>query len=68
MKGSVKWFDKKKGYGFITPVGGGKDIFVHRSNIVMEGYRTLTEADVVEYESENSEKGPKAVNVTKLQQ
>ena len=66
MKGIVKWFDPKKGYGFITPSDGKKDVFVHHSNIVMDGYKTLNEADTVEYETADSDKGLKAVNVKKL--
>ena len=64
-KGSVKWFDAKKGYGFIT-VEGEKDIFVHFSAIEGEGYRTLNEGQAVEFEIVDGAKGPQATNVTKL--
>ncbi|MCZ7647691.1 MAG: cold-shock protein [Planctomycetota bacterium] len=62
-RGKVKWFNDQKGYGFITPEDGGKDLFVHHSEIQAEGYRTLTEGQVVEYEVEQSDKGPKATKV-----
>ncbi|MCZ7647217.1 MAG: cold shock domain-containing protein [Planctomycetota bacterium] len=62
-KGKVKWFNDQKGYGFITPDDGGRDIFVHHSNIASEGFRTLAEGQAVEYEVVDSEKGPKAANV-----
>jgi len=65
MKGRVKWFDAKKGYGFITPIAGGKDVFVHHSAIQMDGYRQLNEGDNVEYEVTDGTKGPQAANVTK---
>jgi len=65
MKGTVKWFDAKKGYGFITGEDG-KDVFVHHSNIKMEGYKQLAENDEVEFQTEKSEKGLKAVNVVKI--
>ncbi|MBE7462507.1 MAG: cold-shock protein [Planctomycetes bacterium] len=61
--GKVKWFNDQKGYGFITPDDGGKDIFVHHSSIVAEGFRSLAEGQAVEYEVVQSEKGPKAANV-----
>jgi cold shock protein len=63
-EGTVKWFNDDKGFGFITPDEGGKDLFVHHSAIDMDGFRTLTEGARVSYESEAGEKGPKAVNVT----
>lgn len=63
MKGTVKWFNDHQGYGFITPTDGSPDVFVHQSSIQMEGYRTLTEGESVEFETEPSEKGPRAINV-----
>ena len=62
-QGTVKWFDNKKGYGFITPEDGSKDLFVHMSGITMEGYKTLTEDQTVHYEVGDSERGPVATNV-----
>ena len=64
-KGSVKWFDAKKGYGFIN-VEGEKDIFVHFSAIEGEGYRTLNEGQAVEFEVEEGPKGPQASHVVAL--
>ena len=61
--GTVKWFNERKGFGFITPEDGGKDLFVHQSNVSMEGYRTLEEGQKVEYEAGESPKGPEATNV-----
>jgi CspA family cold shock protein len=62
MKGTVKWFDAKKGYGFITKEDG-EDIFVHFSAIQVEGFKTLKEGDKVEFEVQNGAKGPQAANV-----
>ena len=62
-QGTVKWFDNKKGYGFITPSDGGKDLFVHMSSIVMEGFKTLTEEQSVTFQVGTSDKGPVATNV-----
>ena len=62
-KGTVKWFNVKKGYGFIVPDDGGKDIFVHHSNITMEGFRFLQEGQMVDYEITQGPKGPEATNV-----
>ncbi|MBO7728365.1 MAG: cold-shock protein [Oscillospiraceae bacterium] len=64
-KGTVKWFNNQKGYGFICD-GEGKDIFVHFSGLNMEGYKTLAEGESVEFDVVEGEKGPQAVNVTKL--
>ena len=64
--GTVKWFSDDKGFGFITPDEGDRDLFVHHSGIVMDGYRSLTEGLRVSYEEEQGDKGPKAVNVQKL--
>jgi cold shock protein len=61
--GTVKWFSDEKGFGFITPDEGNKDLFVHHSSIEADGYRSLAEGARVEYESEAGDKGPKAVNV-----
>ena len=64
--GTVKWFNDDKGFGFITPDEGGRDLFVHYSGITGQGFRTLTEGTKVSYEQEESDKGPKAVNVEKI--
>ena len=61
--GTVKWFNDSKGYGFIAPDGGGKDLFVHHSNIAGDGFKSLTEGAKVEYESREGQKGPEAINV-----
>jgi len=63
MKGTVKWFNNQKGYGFITPADGSKDLFVHHTSILTEGYKTLAENQQVEFDVTQSEKGPKATNV-----
>ncbi len=63
--GKVKWFNEKKGYGFIENDEGG-DVFVHYSAIVSEGFRTLAEGDRVSFEIEQGGKGPKAANVTRI--
>ena len=62
-KGTVKWFNVKKGFGFITPDDGGDDLFVHHSEIKTEGYAKLNEGQSVEYEVGEGKKGPCAVNV-----
>jgi CspA family cold shock protein len=59
-QGTVKWFNAEKGYGFITPVSGGQDLFVHYSAIQVDGYRTLDEGQAVEYEVGQGQKGPQA--------
>ena len=61
--GTVKWFSEQKGYGFITPEDGGKDLFVHYSNIVGDGFRNLQDGQAVEYEPAQGQKGPEAQNV-----
>ncbi len=61
--GTVKWFNAEKGYGFITPEDGAKDLFVHFSAIQADGYKTLTEGQKVEYEATQGQKGPQASNV-----
>jgi CspA family cold shock protein len=62
--GTVKWFDEKKGYGFIAPEGGEKDVFVHHSQIAGDGFKTLQEGTKVEFEIREGQKGPEATNVT----
>jgi len=64
--GKVKWFNDQKGFGFITPDDGSKDLFVHHSSIAGDGFKTLAENQAVEFETEQSEKGPRAGNVRKL--
>jgi cold shock protein len=64
--GTVKWFSDDKGFGFITPDEGGRDLFVHYSGITGDGYKSLAEGAKVTYEEETGDKGPKAVNVEKL--
>ena len=61
--GTVKWFNDDKGFGFITPDEGGKDLFVHHTGINSQGFRSLTEGARVSFEAEAGDKGPKAVNV-----
>lgn len=61
--GKVKWFSERKGYGFIIPDEGGEDLFVHQSNITMEGFRSLQEGQSVEFEVGEGKKGPEAVDV-----
>lgn len=63
MKGKVKWFNEKKGFGFIEPEDKGADIFVHFSAIKSEGFKTLAEAQEVTFEIEQGQKGPQATNV-----
>ena len=64
--GTVKSFSDEKGFGFITPDGGGRDLFVHFSGITGDGYRSLSEGAKVSFEEENGDKGPKAINVQKI--
>ena len=61
--GTVKWFNASKGFGFITPEDGGDDLFVHHSEIKVEGYATLEEDQTVEFEVGEGKKGPCATNV-----
>jgi CspA family cold shock protein len=61
--GTVKWFNDAKGYGFIAPEDGGKDLFVHHTNIAGEGFKSLQENARVEFESREGQKGPEAINV-----
>jgi CspA family cold shock protein len=64
MKGTVKWFNDSKGYGFIQQ-SAGEDVFVHFTAIQSEGFRTLTEGDQVEFELRSGERGPQATNVVR---
>jgi CspA family cold shock protein len=63
MTGSVKWFNESKGFGFITPADGSKDVFVHFSAIQGSGFKTLAEGQRVEFSIESGAKGPSAANV-----
>jgi CspA family cold shock protein len=62
--GTVKWFNNEKGYGFITPADGGKDLFVHHTAIQGEGYKSLDEGAQVDFEAVQGDKGMQAANVT----
>ncbi len=62
--GVVKWFDEAKGFGFITPQDGGKDVFVHFRAIASDGFRSLAEGQSVQYTVEQGNKGPQAANVS----
>jgi len=61
--GTVKWFNESKGFGFISPEDGGKDVFVHFSAIQADGFRTLAEGQAVTFDVEDGPKGPQATNV-----
>ena len=63
QSGTVKWFNDKKGFGFIAPKDGDKDLFVHMNEIRMDGFKTLKEGQEVDFEEGSSDKGPCAVNV-----
>ncbi len=65
-KGTVKWFSDQKGYGFVTPEDGSKDLFVHHTAIQGEGFKSLSEGQQVEFEVAQGPKGPQATNVVKL--
>jgi CspA family cold shock protein len=62
-KGTVKWFNDAKGFGFITPEDGGKDLFAHHSEIQMDGFKSLKEGQAVEYEATQGQKGPAASKI-----
>ncbi len=66
MTGTVKWFDDAKGFGFITPEDGSKDVFVHHSAIQGTGFKSLAEGQRVQFETQNTPKGVAAANVTPL--
>ena len=66
IQGTVKWFNVQKGFGFIAPESGSKDVFVHQSAITAEGFRSLAEGDRVEFSIEQGAKGPAAANVQKV--
>jgi cold shock protein len=65
-RGTVKWFNNEKGYGFITPDDGGEDLFVHYSNIEGSGFKSLEEGGKVSYEPGRGRKGPEAQHVSKV--
>ena len=65
VKGTVKWFNEKKGFGFLAQEGGD-DVFVHHTSIQGEGFKTLNEGQEVEFEIQDGPKGPQALNVTAL--
>ncbi|MGH8003489.1 MAG: cold-shock protein [Limisphaerales bacterium] len=65
-RGKVKWFNEKKGFGFIVEAGGGSDIFVHYTAIASDGFKTLTEGEEVEFTLTQGPKGPQATNVVRL--
>ena len=64
--GTVKWFSNDKGYGFITPDEPGKDLFVHQTAVLGEGFRTLADGARVSFDAEAGAKGPQAVNVQQI--
>ena len=65
--GTVKWFSDEKGFGFVTPDEGGKDLFVHHTGINSNGFRTLAEGARVEFEARQGQKGPEATNVVPIE-
>ena len=66
VTGVVKWFNQEKGFGFVTPTDGGKDVFVHFRSIVSDGYKSLDEGQQVQFTVEQGPKGPQASNVVAL--
>ena len=62
-QGTVKWFSDEKGYGFITPDDGSKDLFIHHSNILGDGFKSLSEGQTVSFEAGEGRKGPEATGV-----
>lgn len=66
IKGTIKWFNESKGFGFITPDEGSKDVFVHFSAIQDEGFKTLAEGQRFEFEIQDGQKGPSAANVISI--
>ncbi|MEN8264761.1 MAG: cold-shock protein [Nitrospirota bacterium] len=64
-KGTVKWFNESKGFGFITQDDGGADVFAHYSEIQGDGFKNLAEGDIVSFDVVDGDKGPKAVNIVK---
>ena len=62
-KGTVKWFNDEKGFGFITPADGGKDLFAHHTEVQMDGYKSLKEGQEVEFEATQGAKGPAASRI-----
>ena len=68
VRGKVKWFSDRKGYGFITRDDGGQDVFVHHSAVEGVGFKSLAEDEVVDFEVEQGPKGPRAVNVMKVRE
>ncbi len=64
--GKMKWFNDAKGFGFVTPDDGSKDVFVHFSSIQGDGFKSLAEGDKIEFDVQDSDKGPKAANVRKI--
>ena len=67
LQGTVKFYNEHKGYGFIQPDNGGKDVFVHHSSIQGEGFKSLTEGAKVEFETRQGQKGPEAANVSMIE-
>jgi CspA family cold shock protein len=65
-QGTVKWFNDDKGYGFISPDGGGNDLFVHHSGIAGNGFKSLEEGNKVSYEATQGQKGMQANNVSRV--
>ncbi len=66
-RGKVKWFNENRGYGFIRPADGGNEVYVHYSDILGEGFRTLSEGEDVEFDLSEGERGPEAKNVRRME-